>query len=91
MRCCKVYGLVLWAYLNLICLSSGVGATRLRLGFWGLPELRGEPLILRPEQSDVGNVKENHGKPFEAKAKCPTSVLGQASILEDLLTHHAAS
>lgn len=35
-------------------------------------ELGEEAVVIRPEEADVGNLKEDHGQPLEAQAKRPS-------------------
>mmetsp|Transcript_33540 Transcript_33540/g.99943 ORF Transcript_33540/g.99943 Transcript_33540/m.99943 type:complete len:401 (+) Transcript_33540:437-1639(+) len=54
-------------------------------------ELRVEPLVVRPEETDVGNLEEDHGEAFESQAEGPPVTLGHVHVGQHLGVHDAAS
>mmetsp|Transcript_875 Transcript_875/g.2094 ORF Transcript_875/g.2094 Transcript_875/m.2094 type:complete len:332 (+) Transcript_875:310-1305(+) len=53
-------------------------------------ELLGKALVVGPEETDVGDVEQHHGKPLEPEAKRPRLAVAPPGVVEDRLLHDAA-
>ena len=54
-------------------------------------ELRKESFIARPEESDIGDVEEEHGDAFETEAESPAYVVWDVGVDEKLLFDYPAA
>lgn len=50
-----------------------------------------ETLVCGPEQTDIGDGEEDHGKTFEAESECPACLVGHAGFVERFLHDDAAA
>ena len=51
-----------------------------------LLELTRKAFIVGPEESNVGNFKQNHGKALQSQTKGPTTAIRSSSHVQDLQT-----
>lgn len=68
-----------------VLVARGALGEGLETGDLACLELREESLVAGPEETDIRNVEEEHGNPFQAESKGPPDAVGHVRVDEEIL------